>query len=134
MMDDKEVANFYNVYVNDTYVGMVKEKQTAHRCLQIAKEAIAEGTRDITYMDANMRLEGIHVIAGSATEGDEIVENMKVLLPQSIQKTLQRGYMLKINDYMVVLSSIDEVEYVLQQAVDMYDGDNDFDVSLKRDT
>ena len=134
MMDDKEVANFYNVYVNDTYVGMVKEKQTAHRCLQIAKEAIAEGTRDITYMDANMRLEGIHVIAGSATERDEIVENMKVLLPQSIQKTLQRGYMLKINDYMVVLSSIDEVEYVLQQAVDMYDGDNDFGVSLKRDT
>ena len=134
MTDDKEAANFYNVYVNDTYVGMVKEKQTAHRCLQIAKEAIAEGTKDITYMDANMHLEGIHMIAGSATERDEIVENIKALLPQSIQKTLQRCYMLKINDYMVALSSIDEVEYVLQQAVDMYDGDNDFDVSLKRDT
>ena len=27
MMDDKEIPNFYNIYVNDTYVGKVKEKQ-----------------------------------------------------------------------------------------------------------
>lgn len=134
MTDDKEVSNMYNVYVNDTYVGRVKEKQTAHKCLQIAKEAMAEGTEEITYMDANMRLEGVHAIVGLTTGRDEIVENIKALLPQSIQETLQRSYMLKINDYLVALSSVDEVEHVLQQAVDMYDGESDFDVSLKRDT
>ena len=134
MTDDKEASNLYKVYVNDTYVGTVKEKQTAHKCLQTAKEAIAVDTEEITYMDANMRLEGIHAIVGFATRRDEIVENIKKLLPQSIQQTLQRSYMLKINDYMVALSSIDEVEQVLQQAVDLYDGDSDFGVILKRDT
>ena len=134
MNDDKEAPNLYKVYVNDTYVGTVKEKQTAHKCLQTAKEAIAVDTEEITYMDANMRLEGIHAIVGFVTHRDEIVENIKKLLPESIQQTLQRSYMLKINDYMVALSSIDEVEQVLQQAVDLYDGDSDFDVILKRDT
>lgn len=134
MTDNKEIPNMYKVFVNDTYVGTVKEKQTAHKCLQIAKEAISEGTDGITYMDANMYLEGVHVMVGAPTEKDIIVERIKEILPQSIQETLQRGYMLKINDYMVALGSIEEVEYVLQQAIDLYDSECAFDVSLKRDT
>ena len=134
MKDDKEAFNLYKIYVNDTYVGKVKDKQTAHRCLQTAKEAIAEGTENITYMDANMRLEGVHAIAGFTTKKTRIVKNIKALLPETIQETLHRSYMLKINDYMVALASIDDVEHVLQQAVDLYDGDSDYDVSLKRDT
>ena len=134
MTDDAETPNLYKVFVNDTYVGTVKEKQTAHKCLQIAKEAIAEGTEEITFMDANMRLEGVHVYAGSTTKRDIIIENIKELLPQSVQETLQRSYMLKINDYLVALKSVDEVENVLQAAIDLYDGESGFDVNLKRDT
>ena len=134
MTDDKEAANLYKIYVNDTYVGTVKEKQTAHRCLQAAKETVSKDTVEITYMDANMRLEGIHAIGGFTTRKDKIIKNMKALLGESVQKTLQRSYMLKINDYMVALSSIEDVGHVLQQAVDLYDGDSDFEVSLKRDT
>lgn len=134
MTDDKEAPNLYKVYVNDTYVGTVKEKQTAHRCLQTAKEAIAENTDDITFMDANIRLEGVHAIVGLTTPRVKIISNMEELLPDSIQKTLQRCYMLKINDYMVVLGSVEEVQQVLQQAIDQYSGENDFKVELKRDT
>lgn len=132
--DDSEVFNLYKVYVNDTYVGTVKEKQTAHKCLQTAKEAMAENTGEITYMYANMRLEGEHAIAGFTTKRDTVVENMKTLLAQNIQYTLQRSYMLKINDYTVALASLEEVEQVLQQAVELYSGENDFQVRLKRDT
>ncbi len=134
MKDNKDIFNLYKVYINDTYVGTVKDKQTAHRCLQIAKEAITEGTEEITYVDANMRLDGVHAIVGFTTPSSKIIKKINALLPQSVQETLQRSYMLKINDYMVALSSIDEVEQVLQQAIDLYDGDNGFDVSLKRDT
>ena len=134
MTDDTETPNLYNVYVNDTYVGTVAKEQTAHKCLQIAKEALAEGTEEITFMDANMRLEGVHEIVGVITGSSELIENISALLPQSIQQTLQRSYMLKINNYLVALSGVDEVEQVLQAAIDMYDGESDFDVTLKRDT
>ncbi len=134
MTDDAEAPNLYKVFVNDTYVGTVKNKQTAHKCLQTAKEALAEGTEEITFMDANMRLEGVHAVTGMITPREEIVQNISGLLPQSIQETLQRSYMLKINDYLVALGKIEEVERVLQEAIDLYDGDNNFDVSLKRDT
>lgn len=134
MSDDMESPNLYKVYVNDTYVGTVKDKQTAHKCLQIAKEAMAKNTEEITPMDANMRLEGIHAIVGLTSKSNTIIENIKELLPQSVKQTLQRSYMLKINNYIVALSGIDEVKQVLQAAVDLYDGDNQFNVELKRDT
>lgn len=134
MEDDGEAPNMYQIYVNDTYVGAVRNKQTAHICLQLAKEALAEDTEEITFMDADMRIEGEHVIFGVPTISSTIIENMKELLSQSVQETLQRCYMLKINNYIVALGSVDEVERVLQAAVDVYDGDSNFDVVLKRDT
>lgn len=132
--DDFERTNFYNVYVNDTYVGMVKNKQTAHKCFQEAKARFAENSKGITFMEAEMRLEGVHEVVGHATRSGEITDNMLALLPANIQKTLQRCYMLKINDYMVVLKGVDEVKQVLQAAIDLYDGENDFKVNLERDT
>lgn len=133
MEDDSEAANMYNVYINDTYVGTVKNKQTAHKCLQIAKTDLAENTEEITFMDADMRMEGVHQYTGFLTRSSELIENISALLPQSIQETLQRCYMLKINDYVVALQGVDEVERVLQAAIDLYDGESDFDVNLRRD-
>ncbi len=134
LTDDAGVPNLYKIYMNDTYVGTVKDKQTAHKCLQIAKEALTEDTQEITFMNADLRLEGVHSIIGTTTKSNEIIAKMTEILPNSVRQTLQRCYMLKINNYIVALSGVAEVEQVLQAAVDLYDGESNFDVSLRRDT
>lgn len=131
--DDETVPNLYKVYINDTYVGTVKEEQTAHDCLQEAKEAISVYTDEITFMDADLRIEGIHVIVGEPDGKRTVTERITEILPGTVQQTLQRSYMLKINNYIVALRDIDEVSQVLQAAVDLYDLNCEFEVDLKRD-
>ena len=132
--DEMNEPNVYKVFVQDTYVGTVRDKQTAHECLQMAKEAVSANSEEITFMDAGIRFEGEHMIFGLTSNSSEIVAKMTELLENSVQQTLQRSYMLKINNYLVALSSISEVEQTLQTVVDLYDGESDFDVVLKRDT
>lgn len=134
MGDNTNEPNSYKIYIHDTYVGTVRAKQTAHTCLQLAKEKLAETTEEITFIDADMRLEGVHKIVGIPTRSSKIIDRMTKLLPDYEQQTLERSYMLKINDYLVALSSVDEVKQVLQAAVDLYDGDSNFDIELQRDT
>lgn len=132
--DNYNEANVYNVYVCDTYVGTVREKQIAHECLQTAKETISAGSEEITFMDANMYFQGEHKVFGLTSNRSDMVDIMVQLLNNNVQHTLQRSYMLKINNYLVALDSIDDVRLVLQNVVDLYDGESDFEVVLKRDT
>lgn len=134
ILDHAEEANMYRVYVCGTYVGTVVDKQLAHECLQAAKEVVSSESEEITFMDAGMQFEGFHALVGIGSHRTEMTEKMTELLQESVHQTLQRSYMLKINDYLVALGSIEEVEQVLQAVVDLYDGDRDFQVVLKRDT
>lgn len=134
ILDHAKDANMYRVYVCDTYVGTVVDKQLAHECLQEAKETVSAGSEEITFMDAGMQFEGFHALVGIGSHRADMTEKMTELLQESVHQTLQRSYMLKINDYLVALGSIEEVEQVLQAVVDLYDTECDFEVVLKRDT
>lgn len=134
MTDNIKTPNLYKIYVNDTYVGIVTDRQYAHRCLQAAKEKLTEDTFEITFIDANMRLEGVHRLVSFTNRSSGIIRKMVKLLSEDAEPTFRRGYMLKINNYMVALKGVDEVNQVLQAAVDMYDTEADFEVQLKRDT
>lgn len=134
MADNKEEPNLYRVYVNDTYVGKVANKQDAYICFQTAKQELADGTGEITFMNADMVVEGYHAIFDVVSNHGIIMDNIRQILTQSVQETLQRSYMLKINNYVAALGSITEVQQVLQAAVDVYAGEADFNVHLKRDT
>ena len=133
-MDEWNEPNVYKVFVRDTYVGTVSDKQTAHECLQVAKEAVSADSEEITFMDAGIRFEGDHMIFGLTSNISEMIDTMTGMLESNVQETLQRSYMLKINNYLVALDCIDKVEQVLQTVVDQYDSDDSFDVVLKRDT
>ena len=134
LKDDENIPNLYNIYVNDVYVGTAKKARVADECLQEAKEAVSKNTNEITYMDAEMHVEGVHAIWGDTDSKSTITANITKILEGAVQETLQRSYMLKINDYMVALKDVDEVRSVLQAAVDLYDEECPYEVSLVRDT
>lgn len=133
LKDDTSVPNLYRVYIKDTYVGTVGDKQTAERYLQKARAAILESTEEITYVDADMHLEGRHAYFGLISSEDSIVSKMKEVLPECIQETLERSYMLKINNYLIALDSAEDVIAVLQAAIDKYDEEGGQQVTLEKD-
>ena len=73
ILDEMNEPNVYKVFVQDTYVGTVRDKQTAHECLQMAKEAVSANSEEITFMDAGIRFEGEHMIFGLTSNSSEIV-------------------------------------------------------------
>ncbi len=134
LKDDENIPNLYEIYINDTYVGRVQKESTAYTCLRQAKQAVAEDTDEITYLKADMEIQGVHVIYGGPDGKREIVDNMTSVLSATTQETLQHSYMLKINDYMVALKNAEEVLRVLQAVVDVYDAEFPHVVGLERDT
>lgn len=134
MTDNREEPNLYKVYVNEVYVGKVANRQEAYLCFQTAKQEFADDTGEITFMNADMSIEGYHAIVDMVSDRESIIDNIRQILSQSVQETLQRSYMLKINNYVAALGSIAEVQQVLQAAVDVYAGEAEFQVHLKRDT
>lgn len=134
MTDNIKTPNLYKIYVNDEYVGIVKNRQYAHRCLQIAKEKLNAGTFEITFVDANMRLEGVHRLVRHTNGSGRIIKRMVRSLSENAGTGFQRGYMLKIDNYMVALKGVEEVNQVLQASVNLYDTEAEFEVQLKRDT
>lgn len=134
MTDNTKTPNLFKIYVNDTYVGTVKDRQIAHRCLQAAKEKLTENTFEITFVDANLRMDGVHRLLGFTNTSSRIIKRMVNVLSKDVEPTYQRAYMLKIDNYMVALNGVEEVKQVLQSAVDLYNTEANFEVELKRDT
>ncbi|MCD7863744.1 MAG: peptidoglycan DD-metalloendopeptidase family protein [Lachnospiraceae bacterium] len=135
-LDLSEVGedNVYLVYVNDTYVGSVEDEQTANACFQTAKEQIVSASDEMTFISADLTLEGTYQVLGTMTDTEEMTQAMTEILSDCVVETLERAYMLKINSYMAALSSVSEVEDVLQQVVDYYNLGGDFDVSIQIDS
>ncbi|MCD8326998.1 MAG: M23 family metallopeptidase [Lachnospiraceae bacterium] len=132
-LDDWGIINSYKVYVNDIYVGVAQDEQTANHCFQTAKEMLTSETDEITFISADLTVEGQYMIAGAMTDEEEMTASMETILADCVVETLQRAYMLKINGYMVALPSVSQVQEVLQEFVDTYNLGGDFEVSIQYD-
>ena len=64
---------------------------------------------------------------------DNLLAAMERELESSIRETSHRSYTMKVNEYMVNLSSVEDVESLLQAAVDKYDSEDKFSVELTHD-
>ncbi len=76
---------------------------------------------------------GRRSFVGHTTGEDTMLAAMERELESSIRETSHRSYTMKVNEYMVNLSSVDEVKSLLQAAVDKYDSEEKFSVELTHD-
>ena len=76
---------------------------------------------------------GEEALWGTLDREDTMLAAMERELESSIRETSHRSYTMKVNEYMVNLSSVDEVKSLLQAAVDKYDSEDKFSVELTHD-
>lgn len=122
--------NIFTIFLNGKEVGVIGEAARAEELLQQARRELVSDSDELVFMDADMELEGRAVLWGRIDDEEEIQERMGVVLNDSIRKTLQRSYVMKVNNYMVNLGSRDEVVRLLQSAVNQYDTEERYQVGL----
>lgn len=122
--------NFFTVYLNGESVGVVGESDRAEALLQEARRELVQNEDELVFIDVDMSLEGQAVLWGKIDDEALIRENMQQVLRQNIRETMQRSYVMKVNNYMVNLGSREEVEQLLQTAVDKYDYEGKYKVEL----
>lgn len=130
---EKTGENYFHVFLNGTEIGTVGEADRAEQLLKEARRNIASQSEDMIFIDADLKLVGEEALWGTLTGEDTMLAAMERELESSIRETSHRSYTMKVNEYMVNLSSVDEVKSLLQAAVDKYDSEEKFSVELTHD-
>ena len=126
--------NYFHIIVNGQEVGVMGEKDRASELLIKARKNVAAASDELVFMDANLEIEGEEVLWGYVNSEEDILKNMETALKGSIRETMHHSYTMKVNEYIVNLASLDEVNQLLQAAVDKYDRERKFQVSLVHGT
>jgi len=124
----------YEVYINDTLVGTVEEPEISRSAyLQVRREVVSNETEPVL-MEADYNVKKTESFVKRATDAEELQQNMKDALEDSLIGTLNKNYVVKINDYIVHLNDKTEVVELLESVKNNFDEDNEFSVQLVTDT
>ncbi len=130
---EKTGENLFYVRVNGIDVGTVAETQQAEMLLVEARRNIALENDGLTFLEADMVLDGAEVLWGRVDDDTEVRERMEEALRTGIHETMHRSYTVKVNEYLVNLAGAEEARALLQAAIDKYDSEQKFQVNLIHD-
>lgn len=130
---EKTGNNIFTVILNDKEVGIVSSPEEAESCMLEARRQIAMGSEELVLVDSDLETQGSEVLWGKVDEPGKIVEQMTEVLTTDVKETLHRSYVVKINEYMINLSSQSDVVSLLQAALDKYDSEGRYQVELQLD-
>ena len=125
--------NLFHVFVNGTEVGTVVDTAVAEELFINARKAVASESDDLVFMDVALAYEGEELLWGRVDEKEAVQANIQSVLEDNCLETMQRSYTVKVNEYMVSLGSEEEVHDLLQAAVNNYDIEGRFAISLEQD-
>ncbi|MCM1569624.1 MAG: M23 family metallopeptidase [Roseburia sp.] len=130
---EKEGDNFFHVTVNGVAVGDVGDAKEAEQLFIQARREVAQEDSELTFIKAELAVTGEEVLWGTVDAQEQVQSKMEQILRKGVQNTLHRSYTVKVNEYMVNLASADEVQALLQAAIDKYDTTGNFRVELVHD-
>lgn len=125
-----EGEHFYSIYLNDTFVGSIQEKEQIDSMMREARQIFSKKSSQMVYADANLQIIGKNDWLGRIYDEEVIVQNMVKALDSAKIETLNHAYTLKINEYSVNLADSKEVVGLLEAALNKYDESQKYTVEL----
>lgn len=125
--------NTFMVILNGVECGTVGSEEEADKCIRDARKIIALQSEELVFVDADLELQGSEVYFGVLDEYGTVLNNITKALRSNIKETLQRSYTVKVNETTINLATRAQVERLLNAAIDKYDTENTFNVSLAAD-
>lgn len=125
--------NMFDVYLNGVLVGQVADAATAENCMTEARRRLAQESDELVFVKNDLSMEGKEVLFGEVSRQEEVVGMMQGVMQGGREETMQHAYTVKINNFTVNLSSMDEVQQLLQAAVNKYDSTDSYGVEMVQD-
>ncbi len=126
--------NLITIFINGTQVGVVDDSSKVDEMVLNARRKIAKENEGLVLINYEVVLSGSKAIFGKTDKEEDIVNNIYNVFSNSIMKTKQQVYEVKINEFTVNLQTSDEVLTLLRTAKNKYDEENQFTVDLVLDT
>ncbi len=130
---EKTGDNLFHLQINGLDVGAVADIETAERLFRKARKEVALKQDGMTYLDADLSWSGEEVLWGVVESERKVQQRMEEVLERTIITGLNKTYTLKVNESVINLAGEEEVEALLQKAVDKYDAEGKFRVALNYD-
>ncbi len=137
----KDDANLFHVFLNNEDMGYLGSEDDIDGLLSDARRILATDSEDIIYANADIKYEASSVVFAriddNKTVRDRMVANLRKvrqnLGTSGSDASYVHAYTVKIGDYIANMGSIDDVTYVLQSALDVYQQQTEYVALLTRD-
>ncbi|MBQ3906382.1 MAG: M23 family metallopeptidase [Lachnospiraceae bacterium] len=130
---EKEGENLFHVTLNGVEVGTVDDPAKAEKMLWDVRYQIQSTREGFTFLETDLSMTGEEMLWGYVDEEALVRANMMRVLQSNVESALRRSYTVKVGDYLVNLSTQEEVEQLFQAAIDKYDDSGEFKVQLVLD-
>ncbi|MCI9338758.1 MAG: M23 family metallopeptidase [Lachnospiraceae bacterium] len=125
--------NLFHIRINGQDVGTLGDKERIDALLLQARKNVVSGSSELVFMQADITVVGEQVLWGEVDSEEDVARRMEEVLRASIRETLHRSYTLKVDEYTVNLSSMADVQALLQAAIDKYGNEGKFTIALRND-
>lgn len=125
--------NLFKVILNGKEIGFCGKDTDVEGILRDARLAVAKDAEDMLFAKAELTLEGQEVLFAAVDSEHSLRKKMEEAIKGSTLETLKNAYTVKIKNYIINLSSSDEVKRVLQAALDKYENNRRYTVNLVMD-
>lgn len=122
--------NLFDVSINGVHIGTMTDTSKIDEYILETRREIASRDTELVFIDMDKEVVGREAVWGVVDREEDIKERISQVMNQSIKETMQRSYTVKINEYMVNLSTQEEVKQLLQAAVNKYDKEGKYKVEL----
>ncbi len=131
---DGESENVVSVTLNGMDAGILHSGEEAKECLLEARKAIGLEAGDLVYQEAALTWKSFSMLWGEVDTKESAAARMKEILKEGERKRVYSAYTIKIGTKTLNLKSTEEICALLQAALDQYEKEQEFIVTLERDT
>ncbi len=126
--------NIFTIVINGNAMGRVASESDADRVLCAARRQVAGSEPTIMLIDADIDIVGEDVFFGRITSDSVLVSNIIEEFEKSVTETMSHSYTVKIDNYMVNLSTAENVVELLEASIHRYDTEEHFSAGLTVDS
>ncbi|MBQ7564032.1 MAG: M23 family metallopeptidase [Lachnospiraceae bacterium] len=128
-----DLNNLITVFINGTSVGEINDASLVEGMIREARKQIAKEYDGLVLINYEVVLSGTRAIFGTLNDEQTIINNIYQVFSDSIQKTKEPVYEVKIKELTFNLRTTGEVLALLNTVKAPYDEDEDFNIRIIRD-
>ncbi|MCD8241240.1 MAG: G5 domain-containing protein, partial [Lachnospiraceae bacterium] len=127
-------ATYFEVLLDGEVIGAVADESVVDNAFLSARAQVSREMDGLVLANVECSYQQVSRLVGTTLEQDELELVIYELLQEKVKTGRQKYYLVKVNEFTVYLSSMDEVEKLLLAAMEPYNEDGLFGVEVVADT